>query len=187
MASAPMPETSTRRGTASRDCLPRYGLGPLHVHGLEGHATLLDIRRDRVDDGVGPRNGGGDRGLIAHIGGDDRDPVEIDRLQRYSRRVWMPHSDAHQPSPRRSGGARVRRPRKPAPPNTTTVVMICSSTLGPQVPAHAPVDVAVGTDLLGSLDVERCRHRQRLGERQIDGAALLPGLVDPTNCVLVRD
>ena len=38
---------------------------------------------------------GGDRGLIAHIGGDDRDPVEIDRSQRYSRPIWMPHSDAH--------------------------------------------------------------------------------------------
>ena len=38
---------------------------------------------------------------------------------------------------------------------------------------------------LGPLDVERRRHRQRLGERQIDGAALLPGLVDPTNRVLV--
>ena len=30
-------------GDAGRDCLPRYGLGPLHVHGLEGQATLLDI------------------------------------------------------------------------------------------------------------------------------------------------
>jgi hypothetical protein len=44
-------------GDASGDSLPRYGLGPLHVHGLEGHATLLDIGRDRVDDGVGSRNG----------------------------------------------------------------------------------------------------------------------------------
>ena len=70
-------------------------MGPLHVHGLEGHATLLDIRRDRVDDGVGSRNGGGDRGLIAHIGGDDRDPIETDRLQLSPRMVRMPHSDAH--------------------------------------------------------------------------------------------
>jgi hypothetical protein len=53
----------------------------LHVHGLEGHATLLDIGRDRIDDGVGTRNGGGDRGLVAHIGGDNRDPIETDRLQ----------------------------------------------------------------------------------------------------------
>jgi hypothetical protein len=50
------------------------------VHGLEGHAILLDIGRDRVDDGVGPLNGCGDRGFVAHIGGDDRDPVETDRL-----------------------------------------------------------------------------------------------------------
>ena len=52
-------------------------------------------RRDRVDDGIGPRNGCGDRGLVAHIGGDDRDPVGTDRSQPNPRRVWMPHSDAH--------------------------------------------------------------------------------------------
>ena len=40
---------------------------------------------------------------------------------------------------------------------------------------RTPVEVAVGTDLLGSLDLERCRHRQRLGA-PIDGAALLPRL-----------
>jgi len=43
---------------AGRDSLPRYGLGPLHVHGLEGHPTLLDVGRDRVDHGVGLGNGG---------------------------------------------------------------------------------------------------------------------------------
>ena len=38
---------------------------------------------------------------------------------------------------------------------------------------------------LSPRDFEGRRHRQRLGERQIDGAALLPGLVDPTNRILV--
>jgi hypothetical protein len=38
---------------------------------------------------------------------------------------------------------------------------------------------------LGPLDVERRRHRERFGERQIDRTALLPGLVDPTNRILV--
>ena len=65
------------------------------MHGLEGHATLLDIGRDRIDYGVSSRNGGGDRGLIAYIGGDDRDPVETHRSQLNPRRIWMPHSDAY--------------------------------------------------------------------------------------------
>ena len=82
-------------GDAGRDRLPRYGFGPLHVHGLEGHATLFDIGRDRIDYGVSSRNGGGDRGLIAHIGGDNRDPVESHRSQLNPRRVRMPHSDAY--------------------------------------------------------------------------------------------
>ena len=38
---------------------------------------------------------------------------------------------------------------------------------------------------LGPLDVERRRHRERFGERQIDRTALLPGLVDTLNCMLV--
>ena len=90
-----MPETSTRRATPAATDLPRYGLGPLHVHGLEGQATLLDIGRDRIDYGVSSRNGSGDRGLIAHIGGDDRDPVETHRSQLNPRRIRMPHSDAY--------------------------------------------------------------------------------------------
>jgi len=65
------------------------------VHGLEGHAAPLDIGRDRIDDGVSSRNSGGDRGLITHIGGDDRDPVETQRSQVNPRSVWMPHSGAH--------------------------------------------------------------------------------------------
>jgi hypothetical protein len=40
-------------------------------------------------------NGGGDRDLVAHIGGNDRDPVESNRSQLNPRRVWVPHSDAY--------------------------------------------------------------------------------------------
>ena len=36
-------------------CLSRYILGPSYMDGLEGHPTLLDIGRDRVDHGVGQR------------------------------------------------------------------------------------------------------------------------------------
>jgi hypothetical protein len=54
--SAAMPETRMRRATpaatASRD-----RLGAVLVHGLEGHAAILDIGRDRVDDSVGPGDG----------------------------------------------------------------------------------------------------------------------------------
>jgi hypothetical protein len=62
---------------AELDRLPRHNLGALHVHGLEGHATLLDIGRDRIDDGVGPGNCGGDRCLVAHIGADERDLIWV--------------------------------------------------------------------------------------------------------------
>ena len=62
------------------------------MHGLEGHTTLFDIGRDRIDYGVSSRNGGGDRSLIAHIGGDHRNPVETHRSPR---RVRMPYSDAY--------------------------------------------------------------------------------------------
>ena len=33
--------------------------------------------------------------MIAHIGGDDRDPVETDRSELNPRRVWMPHGHAY--------------------------------------------------------------------------------------------
>lgn len=33
--------------------------------------------------------------LVAHIGGDERNPVETNRSQFNSRRVWIPHRDAY--------------------------------------------------------------------------------------------
>ena len=134
---------------SSRTQTPRPEVGfpsaDSHEVLLEGHATLLDIRRDRVDDGVGSRNGGGDRGLIAHIGGDDRDPIETDRLQ--SIRAWSGCRTATRTvipcAARRSTN---RRPKKPPPPNTTTMVIICSGKQG--AGQRTPVEVAVGTDLL---------------------------------------
>jgi hypothetical protein len=47
-------------GNAGRDCFPCHRLGTFHVHSLEGHATLLNVGRDRVDDGLGAGNGSGD-------------------------------------------------------------------------------------------------------------------------------
>jgi hypothetical protein len=78
-----------------RSGLPRYSLGPSYMHGFEGHSTLLDICRDRVDHGVGLFDGGGNRGLLAHIGGDDRDPFETHRSQLDPGRVCVPHSDTY--------------------------------------------------------------------------------------------
>lgn len=80
---------------AGRDSFPRHGLGALHVHGLEGHVTLLDIGRDRIDYGASSGNGGRDRGLIAQIGGDDRDLVETHRSPLNPRWIRIPHSDAY--------------------------------------------------------------------------------------------
>ena len=65
------------------------------MDGVEGHPTLLDVGRDRVDHDVGLGNGGGNRGLIAHIGGDNRDRLETRRSQLNPGRVRMPHGDAY--------------------------------------------------------------------------------------------
>ncbi len=65
------------------------------MHGLEGHAALLDIGRDRVDDSVGPGDGRRDRGLVAHIDANDRDPAEAGRTQGAPSPVGMPDRDAH--------------------------------------------------------------------------------------------
>ncbi len=80
---------------AGRHRLPRYCLGAVLVHGLEGHAALLDIGRDRVDDGVGPGDGRRDRGLVAHVDANDRDPAHAGRTQGAPSPVGMPDRDAH--------------------------------------------------------------------------------------------
>jgi hypothetical protein len=49
----------------------------------------------KTDHGVGARNGSRDRGLIAHIGGDDRNLVQTHRSQLNPRWIRMPHSDAY--------------------------------------------------------------------------------------------
>ena len=148
------------------------------------------LNKRSFDDGVGAGNGGGDRGLIGHVGGDDRDPVETHRSQLNPRRVRMPHRDAYShplgeqamyESPtEETGTAKTPQPWSSFAP-VRWAQMTHPSTL-------ASVRISsrdCPSSDLGPLDVERRRHRQRLGERQIDGAALLPGLVDPTNRVPV--
>lgn len=62
-------------GDTGGSSLPRESFGALLVHRLERYAPLLDIGGDRIDDGVGPDEDGGDRGLVAHVGAEDRNPV----------------------------------------------------------------------------------------------------------------
>ena len=75
--------------------LPRYGLRALLMHRLERHIAFLDIGRDRIDDGVSPRNDGADRGWITHVGGADRHPLKVRRAQGSLRPLGMPDRDAH--------------------------------------------------------------------------------------------
>jgi hypothetical protein len=55
------------------------------MDGLEGHAAFLDVGRDSVDDSIRSRHGGSDRGLIADVGAQDGDPVQVDRVQDAAR------------------------------------------------------------------------------------------------------
>ena len=80
---------------SGRGGLSRYRLGALLVHGLEGHTALLDIGRDRVYDGISSGDGCGDRGLVAHVGGEQRDLVQSRRAQGAQRWIGMPDRDAH--------------------------------------------------------------------------------------------
>jgi hypothetical protein len=96
-----------------RSCLPRDILGASYVHGFEGHPTLLNIDRDRIDHGVGLLDGGSNRGFLAHIGGDDGDPFETHRWQLNLRPVGVPHSDTH--SHPFGGQAVYQSPTKEAP------------------------------------------------------------------------
>jgi hypothetical protein len=94
------------RDTGS-DHLLRERLGALLVHGLKSHSALLDIGGDRVDDGVSPGNGGGDRGLVAHVGVQARDPIQASRAQDAPRALGMPDSD---PYSRPFGGEAPHQP-----------------------------------------------------------------------------
>src|SRR6267378_4379077 len=84
-----------KAGDTGSNSLPCERLGALLVHGLERHASRLDIGGYRIDNGVGTGEGGGDRGLIAHVGGEDRNQVQARRVQRAARAIGMPDRDAY--------------------------------------------------------------------------------------------
>src|SRR2546425_5430266 len=92
----PGDEHEPRDAGASR--LLREPLGAFLVHRPESHAGLLDIGRDGVDDGVGPGHGGGDRGLVAHVGAQDRDTLQISRWEDTARPIGRPNCDAQRRS-----------------------------------------------------------------------------------------
>ena len=65
----------------------------LHMNRLEAHARLLYVGGDGVHDGVGPGDGGGDRGRVAHVGAQDLDMVRI--RKDVPRPLGRPDRDAH--------------------------------------------------------------------------------------------
>ena len=171
-----MPEICTRRATPAASASRATGLRPLYVHSLEGHPTLLNVGRDRVDDGVGPRNGSGNGRPVAHIGRDERDQVGTERSQLNSRRIWMPHSDAYTHT--RGRQAVHQSPTEETP---TTKHHNCRHLLlrkqGNRFKMAQPSTLSSSENLaarnrqpassdLGPIDVERCRDGQRLSERQ---------------------
>jgi hypothetical protein len=85
------------RDAGSRRLL-RDSLGALLMHRLESHAARLDIGGNGVDDGVNPGYGGGDRGLVAHVGAEDRDSVQISRSEDVPRPLGRPNRDAQRRS-----------------------------------------------------------------------------------------
>ena len=120
-----MPETRTKRATPAAAASRARFLAPCCVHCLKHYSPRLDIGGDRIDDGVGPGEDGGDRGLVAHVGAEDRNPVQARRVQSAARAVGMPDRDAYS----RSLGSEAphEASRNPVPPNTLTVVMAFSS------------------------------------------------------------
>jgi len=85
-------------GSGRRPC---ERLGASLVHGFERYAGGLDIGGNGVDDGVGSGDGGGDRGLLAHVGTEDHNPVQARRSQSAARAVGISDRNAHR---RSSGG-----------------------------------------------------------------------------------
>jgi hypothetical protein len=68
------------------------------MHRLDSYAGLLDIGGDGVDDSVDPGYGGGDRGLVAHVGAQDHDMVPINRSEDAPRPIGGPNRDAQRRS-----------------------------------------------------------------------------------------
>ena len=134
------------------------------MHGLEGHAALLDIGRDRVDDGVGPGDGGGDRGLVAHVGAEDCDPIQARRAQGAPRPVGMPDRDAHS---RSLGGEALHEPPAEEPRAAE------HADRGHGIPSGMldQVDPAATNDSAG---MQPMSHAAQLGAHDLDRGARVP-------------
>lgn len=81
-------------GDAGRGCTSRDHLSAADVHRLERQAAPLDIGRNRVDHGLGSGDGGGDRGLVAHVSVLDGDPAQTGGLEDAPRPGGMADRDA---------------------------------------------------------------------------------------------
>jgi hypothetical protein len=116
--------------------------GALLMHRLESYAGLLDIGGDGVDDSIDPGYGGGDRGLVAHVGAQDRDTVQISRSEDAPRPIGKPDRDAQ----RRSFGGEPPAEEAGAtePTNSGGVSAITTEREAPR------------TDLFGAVSVRLC-------------------------------
>ena len=74
--------------------LPCERLRASLVHGFERYAGGLDIGGNGVDYGIDSCDGGNNRGLVAHVGTKDRDPVQARRAQSGARAIGMSDRDA---------------------------------------------------------------------------------------------
>ena len=89
-----MPDPSTSRATPAAAASCASVLAPCSCTDSKVTPGFLDIGGDDVDDGVDPGYGGGDRGLVAHVGAEDRDTVKIGRSQDAPRPIRRPNRDA---------------------------------------------------------------------------------------------
>ena len=86
---------------------PRDRFGASLVNRREGDACLLDVGRDRVDDGVRPGDGGDDGRRIAHVSPDDRDSLGIGNMEGTRRPLGLAHRDTHRHA---VGGEALHKP-----------------------------------------------------------------------------
>jgi hypothetical protein len=72
--------------------------GALLMHRLESRARLLDIGGDGVDDGVGPRYRGDDRGSVMHVSAEQGDAGQDSRGEEAPSPIGRANRDAQRRS-----------------------------------------------------------------------------------------
>jgi hypothetical protein len=93
-----MPEPSTSRATPAAAASCASVLAPCSCTDSKVTPGFLDIGGDDVDDGVDPGYGGGDGALVAHVGAEDRDTVQINRSEDAPRPIGRPNRNAQRRS-----------------------------------------------------------------------------------------